>query len=547
VNFLIRDNLPAKANCAAELLNKYALKNPADETVALSFLEDESCCGDNYTIQTSEDGIVIRGNSVVAFNGAVGLLLRQSQQTISNQTVNFSSNFRSTYFANHFHNYYHAATVDELCDYLETLALWGQNTLGLWFDMHHFASLSDPQAQEMLNKMKGLFQKAKSLGMKTALTHLANEYYVGAPGELLAENSTQSGKYHKKLCGYYYTEICPSKKQGEQLLLASFDELLDSFASVGIDYLMLWPYDQGGCTCDDCYPWGSNGFYNIAKKKATLAKAKFPKIEIILSCWYFEHFTVGEWGPALACIKSDGDWIDKLMIDIGGDIPTELKTIGKPVVSFPEISMYGATPWGGFGANPIPGRLQSWFAKSKDICKGGAIYSEGIFEDVNKAVTLELMRDPEVDVQRVVMDYCTYHFGKQYAEELTEIILRLEATLPRKTRLADGSFNDYPSKTPEQLHTYVIENPNDIPAIAKSMLELDKKLPSSVKKSWRYRQIYIRALGDLALVENGGIPNEKTDALFGQLAEIYHSQNAYYYVSPITREAILENRGKGVE
>ncbi len=181
-------------------------------------------------------------------------MLRHSHQPVSDETVTYNSDFRAVYFANHFYNYYHAAPVEELCDYLESLALWGQNTLALWFDMHHFTSLSAPSAQQMLQKMVRLFEKAKALGMKTSLTHLANEYYTGAPKALLAENSTQSGKYKQKLGGYFYTELCPSNQQGEALLLTSFAQLLEAFGSVGLDYIMLWPYDQGGCTCDRCYP-----------------------------------------------------------------------------------------------------------------------------------------------------------------------------------------------------------------------------------------------------------------------------------------------------
>lgn len=544
--FSIPNPVPFKAQCAARLLKKYASVDSAAETAVIRFLEDPSCPGDGYRIQTAENEILIRGNSVVAFNGAVGKLLRHSHQPVSDQTVTYNSDFRAVYFANHFYNYYHAAPVEELCDYLESLALWGQNTLALWFDMHHFTSLSAPSAQQMLQKMVRLFEKAKELGMKTSLTHLANEYYTGAPKALLAENSTQSGKYKQKLGGYFYTELCPSNQQGEAFLLTSFAQLLEAFGSVGLDYIMLWPYDQGGCTCDRCYPWGSNGFYNIAKQKAALAKRRFPQIEIIFSCWRFDCFTSGEWEKALARIRTDGAWIDKLMIDIDTEIPGELETIQKPVVSFPEISMHGATPWGGFGANPIPRRLQDWFAQSRNICAGGAIYSEGIFEDINKVVALELMRDPEIDPETVITEYCAYHFGLEYAKALAELVLHLEATLPRRTRLADGSFNNYPSGKPKALHTYILLNTAKVPAIAQTMLEIDKKLPSAVRNNWRYRQIYIRALGDLALLNNNGVPSQESDALYEELEKIYHSQKAYYFLSPVTRKSILENRGEGV-
>jgi hypothetical protein len=38
--------------------------------------------------------------------------------------------------------------------------------------------------------------------------------------------------------------------------------------------------------------------------------------------------------------------------------------VGLPVVGFPEISMYGTFPWGGFGATPLTERAQAhWNAR----------------------------------------------------------------------------------------------------------------------------------------------------------------------------------------
>ena len=56
----------------------------------------------------------------------------------------------------------------------------------------------------------------------------------------------------------------------------------------------------------------------------------------------------------------------------------------------------------------------------------------------------------------------------------------------------------------------------------------------------------MRILGDAILFKNGGIPNEETDKLYEKLVGLYHAENAYYFVSPITRDSILKNRGEGV-
>lgn len=547
MRLICTENKNKKAESAAYLLKKYAKNSDGETILSVSFFEDKNCVGDGYRFERRGEDIFVFGNTAVAFNAAVGYLVRhQSIGIEDSKSVSFDSDFRAVYFANHFYNYYHAAPVDELCEYIESLALWGQSALSLWFDMHHFKSIDDFEAKKMLDRMLCLFKKARQLGMKTALTRLPNEYYAGAAPELLAENVIRPERYNKKLCGFYYTELCPSTEEGKDLLLSSFDELMERFSPVGIDYILMWPYDQGGCTCEKCYPWGSNGFFDLAKEQAKIAKKHFPDIEIIFSCWRFDAFTDGEWESVIPRIKNEGDWIDKLMVDINSELPEELLTLNKTLTSFPEISMYRAIPWGGFGANPFPMALQRKFRGVGKVCHGGALYSEGIFEDINKAVALELMRDVQTDPRQTVFEYCAYHFGYEYAEALTDVILRLEETLRRGTYLANGERNDYPSGKPEALYKYVIEDASDVESIATKLLEIDEMLPTVVKESPRYQLIRIRALGDAALLGNGGVPSEKSDAIFLPLIDIYHAQKAYYFVAPVTRESIMENRGEGV-
>lgn len=545
INF-ISENKEKAFEKAVYLLTKYGKDIPGGEINKVTFIKDESLIGDTYIINANEDCVTVTGNTPVSFNGAVGYLLRHRNGKIKSETVTYNSDFRAVYFANHFHNYYHSAPTEEVLDYIESLALWGQNTLCLWFDMHHFESISSPDAKAMLTKMEALFKKAKSLGMKTSLTHLANEYYVGADKEYLAENSTENGKYNKKLVGYYYTELCPSLEGGEKLLLASFKELLSHFSAVGLDNILFWPYDQGGCTCDKCYPWGSKGFYDIAEKKAKIAREIFPDINVILSLWRFDYFTTGEWEGVIPRLLQDKENFNMLMVDIDSYIPEEITKLGKPILSFPEISMYHATPWGGFGANPFPNALKRQFNNTKSFCRGGMLYSEGIFEDINKAFALELMRNPDADMKEVAKEYLGFHFGFEAADELSDIVLKLEETLFRRTKLSDGRFDDYPSGKIESLHTYVFDHPEKIEEIYLEFSEIDKKINPSAKENHRYKSLYARIVGDFELWKNGGVPSDETDKIYEELVKAYHAENAYYFVSPVTRESILSNRGEGV-
>lgn len=525
---------------AKYLLDKYG--NALSEKVI--FQIDKSFEGDDYRVEKEGKKFVLLGNSVVAFNAAVGKVMRLGDAAC-NKTFRFEKKLRGTYFANHFYNFYHTAPIEKVFDYMEELALWGQNVFSLWFDMHHFSSINDPHAQEMIVRMEKYYKKAKELGMKTVYGNQGNEYYYESEQRLRAECSTESGLYQAKPVGFYYTELCPSKPESVTLLLESFRELMKRFQKVGIDYLGFGPYDQGGCTCKDCYPWGANGFFKISKLKAAIAKEYFPEVKIILSAWRIGVFCHEEWEPFLTAVKNDGDWFDCMLVDVVAEHPDELYALGYPVICFPEISM-AASPWGGYGAMPIPGTIKQYFTSKWTRCAGGWSYSEGLFEDINKVVTLELFRDSTLEIKDIVKEYAAYYFKGDFSEEIAKLILALEETAWRNVFDKNGNNCDYPSGEQTELPIVKIHLTANIEKIANSFAELDKKLSKEIKENWRYRMLYLRALGDYELMKNGGEPNEKTDEIYGQLADIYLTEeNTDYVVAPFTRASFLRNRSEG--
>ncbi len=85
-----------------------------------------------------------------------------------------------------------------------------------------------------------------------------------------------------------------------EVLGAEFDWAAD----LSPRYVWIWPYDQGGCGCPQCRPWGSNGFLKAAERVAALARRKLPGTEIILSTWFFNE---GEWqGHSLDVVLQRG-------------------------------------------------------------------------------------------------------------------------------------------------------------------------------------------------------------------------------------------------
>ena len=86
-------------------------------------------------------------------------------------------------------------------------------------------------------------------------------------------------------------------------------------------------------------------------------------IKSIVSTWCYDTPPAGEWAGLARFLETDKSWLDYIMADSHTDFPRfpldQGVPGGLPLVNFPEISMYGRTPWGGYGANPL---LPAWLA-----------------------------------------------------------------------------------------------------------------------------------------------------------------------------------------
>ncbi len=457
---------------------------------------------------------------------------------------------RGIYFATHFHNFYHDVPLEEVEQYIEDIALWGFNTLSVWFDMHTYTGIDDPSAQAMLERLRAILRAVKCVGLRTSITILANEAFANSPVELRADWTAGHDGYFREPGGHYHVELCPSKPGGTELIFAWRRQVFEAFKDVCPDYVWIWPYDQGGCTCSQCKPWGTNGFLRLAPPLADLARVCFPGVKVVLSTWYFDLFTTGEWEGLARALAGGADWADYLMADfVGGGYPEYVLKNGVPgglpLLGFPEISMHGATPWGGFGANPLPGMLQGLFEKVGPTQSGGFPYSEGIFEDMNKALCVGFYWDPSANAQDILREYIAYEFSPEVVEPVQQAIQILEKTIVRHRVDEAGQAHDYPC--PDQLWTgvqrFVIHEPGGVGEAWRLLQEADSLLLSWVKQSWRWQIFSLRGLINFELAQNDFCVSPRCEAAFRELVEIYHAQGAGYVVSPPTRESIEAERG----
>ena len=419
---------------------------------------------------------------------------------------------RAVYFATHFHNWYHVAPAGDVARYVEELALSGCNCLSVWFDMHHYSGMDDPAAVEMVARLRSMLEAANGVGMGASLTLLANEGFTTTPDELKATNAVQNG-YHGAPGGFYGTEICPSRPGGMELILRNRDAVLDAFAGIAFDYVWIWPYDQGGCTCADCVPWGANGFVRTARPVAESIRRHFPNAKVILSTWYFDRFVAGEWRAFHEWVDDTSpDWFDMLLVDGYRAFPEYPLRHGVPggfpVVGFPEISMEGNGPWGGYGANPRPCHWAEYWRQARHLQTGNFPYSEGIYEDINKFLMLQLNWSPDREVDDILREYARGWFGPDTVDDFVVACRMMENDEGTAFAADRKSFR----------------NAGGLPDAEKCeelVARMDGRLPEAARQSWRWRLVRLRARIDAELRRTGLRFSGALDEAFAELSSLY--------------------------
>ncbi|NQT93493.1 MAG: hypothetical protein HQ559_12095 [Lentisphaerae bacterium] len=444
---------------------------------------------------------------------------------------------RGIYFATHFHNFYQEAPLAEVERYVEDLALWGINALTVWFDMHHFKGIDDPDAVVMLARLKALLRAARGVGMTVAAGCIANEGYSTTPVHLRA---TATGRAH------YGVEICVATPEGEALVLDNLRGVLETFQDVGLDRIGLWPYDQGGCSCPACAPWGSNGMLKVGEKVARLFRSFYPDGKVVYATWLFDYGSdQGEWEGLAKAFRNKPDWVDFVQADSHDRFPRfpleRGVPGGLPLLNFPEISMYGMAPWGGFGANPLLRRFSALWGEVAHLAVGGFPYSEGIFEDINKAAYAHFYWTGRNDWHEAMEEYARFEFGGAQAETVFRILDILESNhgqvwlWPDTVKLWGCPEGAIPLKGYPGWMRMLLA-PTASVALAEEAAQLSAQaeavMPEWAKRSWRWRIVRLRAFLDRELLGNGGDPTPACADAFRELESLYFAQDGEATVSP---------------
>ena len=468
------------------------IENGEPEAFEIKFLVDQSVPAEGFCLEENgKNGIIIKGADFLALMYGSGQLLHKSTYT-SDGFVPTSwrglsvpqSRKRMIFFAQHFHNWYQRCTAEEIREHIEDLTLWGINGVVSVFSCLNLTGWDDPGLSELVALFHKTLGAARELGLKIGIEYSNVDFMIPRP-DIRADK--------KYLLSQTGNLICPSTEKGFAYYQQMLEKILD-YTDVlgGLDFITLWSYDEGGCCCDKCWPWGGRGFYNMAHRISKYIRGRYPHIEIWLATWYLGRRPeqAEEWPMLYQRLQEDaakGDtWVDYLLLETRDDYPAVFYPAehGQPtehtkLLTFPDVSMTGITPWGGFGAICTPRLMRRQEQPFARHCDGGYLYTEGIFDDINKVYNLNLYWDRNRTDREILTDYCNYEYEGIKPDDFIQLIGYIESG-----HLCTNRFD---------------RRPADL-ADCDGAWELAQKMNESAsqrtEKYWRWRILYIRAYLD---------------------------------------------------
>ncbi|MHB9026822.1 MAG: beta-N-acetylhexosaminidase family protein, partial [Armatimonadota bacterium] len=475
---------------------------------------------EGYLLEDTPAGLLVAGNDETGLRYGVGKLLHGARFADGAFTPGSwrgvsvpQCSVRGMYCAFNFENWYAACPREKLARYLEELSLWGLNAI---FYSIHFPDINDDAAfVEHIQATRQVIEITKAAGLRVGFLNCPNVGLPGIPPEMGAVDVPDTTPERRGQAG---PRICPSKPGALEWLHERYEAYFTGYDDLGLDFVSTFPYDAGGCGCPDCWPWGYRGFIGLSKRFFEAARRHFPNCQRVLATWCYDVRDVsdGEFDGLDRLLREDASWVDMIMMDAHEDFPRwpldHGTPGGLPGVNFPEITMWGRYPWGGFGANPLPARFERLWRQARELMDGGFPYSEGIFEDINKVLYGHFYWNKATSAEEAVREYVAYEFSPEVVEPVTRAIYLLEQTYPPETR-----------------------TPEDVREAYMLLDEVDKRLPAWARQSWRWRILYLRALIDYEFLINAGALSERCDAAMEELIRIYCAEGAGGPVLPRSR------------
>ncbi|WP_347244338.1 hypothetical protein [Thermogutta sp.] len=296
---------------------------------------------------------------------------------------------RTLYAPGHFGNSYEVMGENEMQEILQEALFWGFNRYADWFDMEDCA---DPFSGKRVYQLghvlwarkKAHFLSAQRLGLACDLVITPNHVYVDqCRADWLA---TTNDKIFGQL-------LCPSIPEARAAILRNYENLFADLAASGVrvSALVAAPYDFGGCACDRCRPWILT-FAKLCREIYEIGRKYHPKLAMEIIGWWWqpeEHQLFATW-----CDEHYPGWVSQMYLHIPygqTDVASLPLPQGCARSAFVHIGYADqAAPrdvYGHLGPVIAPTRLEKTVHDlARHGCHGVMAYSEGVFDDVNKAI-----------------------------------------------------------------------------------------------------------------------------------------------------------------
>ncbi len=320
---------------------------------------------------------------------------------------------RCLYAPGHFGNSYEVMGQNEMLSILAEAQWWGYNRYGDWFDT---IDCSDPFSDKHYNlagalweRKKANFKTAQSLGLACDFIITPNHVYLN---QCRPEIEAQKGN---RIFGQL---ICPSIPEARKIILDNYRNLFADLAQEGVrlSALCACPYDYGGCSCKACDPWILT-FAALCRDIHTIAEQYHPGIEMHFIGWWWtedEHRLFADWvddhAPGWAkSIALHIPYGESQVSDVA--LPRGCERRAFVHIGYAEEANPRDT-YGHLGPVIAASRLEDTVNALKEQgCTGIMAYSEGVYDDANKALLGGLASGAYPDNKTLLRAYAKRYFN----------------------------------------------------------------------------------------------------------------------------------------
>ena len=322
---------------------------------------------------------------------------------------------RELYCPAHFGNTYEVALRNEMSKLLVEARHWGYTRYSDWFDTVDLNNVYEPgrrwfdTPEAMWAKKFMSFECACHAGFELGLCVTPNHVFAD---QVTAQRAAVKGDH------VFGQLVCPSKADVPELILANYRNLFQDFSDRGLRLGSVsgLPYDYGGCLCDECSPWVVT-FGRLFKQIVELARDFFGEVDADLWGWGWtdeDHEAFSTWANRLApgffrCLAYH---LPNGVTDYAvRPVPKGCGERAFVNIAYGEENRLGDV-YGHRGATVAPERLERTVRYLMERKADGLmVYSEGAFDDVNKAIVGGIASGRYPDSVSVLRAYAQRYLG----------------------------------------------------------------------------------------------------------------------------------------